>query len=161
MKIKVIRSFRRRKTVAAKITKYGMELRVPAFLPKTRVDYFVRLFSEKLRKKKVARTNKFLYQRASYLYKKFFKKNVENFSIYWSSKQRRIFGVCNHKERTIRISARLKKVPQWVLDYVILHELSHLSYPNHGKKFWQMVKQYPKTDRARGFLQGMNFLLDN
>jgi hypothetical protein len=56
---------------------------------------------------------------------------------------------------TIRISARLRGMPSWVLDYVLLHELAHLLQPRHGPQFWALLQGYPRTERARGFLEGV------
>ena len=52
----------------------------------------------------------------------------------------------------IRISSRLAKEPSWVLDYVIVHELAHLHVRGHSKAFWDLVNRYPLAERARGFL---------
>ncbi len=158
MKVRVVRSLRRKRTISGRVIDNLLELQIPAFLPQKEIDYFTRLFLKKLQKKNKVKTERFLTERASYLYKKYFGKNVEKFTVFWSKKQRKIFGICNHKRRIIRISSRLKKVPTWVLDYVILHELCHLVYPHHQKKFWQTVNQYPRTEKAKGFLLGMNFI---
>jgi len=161
VKVKIIRSCRRYKTVAGRLVNGVLELRIPAFLSAKEIEKFRRLFQQKLQAKKVVATDKFLAQRAKYLYRKFIGGKSGNlacrFSISWSVRQQKIFGICNWRKKTIRISARLKKVPRWVLDYVILHELVHLHYPHHGPKFWQLVNHYPRTERARGFLQGMEF----
>ena len=63
---------------------------------------------------------------------------------------------CTPSERTIRISQRLRDVPSWVLDYVLIHELAHLRVPGHGAAFWTLVRQYPKTERAIGYLEGLS-----
>lgn len=46
-------------------------------------------------------------------------------------------------------------MPPWVVDYVILHELTHLLQPGHGREFWSLLDSYPRTERARGFLEGV------
>jgi predicted metal-dependent hydrolase len=57
---------------------------------------------------------------------------------------------------TIRLSERLQGMPSWVIDYVLVHELAHLLVPGHGPDFWQWVKRYPRTERARGYLEGVS-----
>ena len=76
-------------------------------------------------------------------------------SITWVANQNSRWGSCTPADGTIRISTRLKGMPSWVLDYVILHELAHLLQPGHGREFWAMLKAYPRTDRARGYLEGV------
>ncbi len=66
--------------------------------------------------------------------------------------QHQRFGSCTPALGTIRLSDRLRKYPEWVLDYVIVHELAHLIHPNHSADFWAAVNAYPLTERARGFL---------
>ena len=46
-------------------------------------------------------------------------------------------------------------MPDWVLDYVLVHELAHLVVPGHGPQFWSLVDRYPRTERARGYLEGV------
>jgi hypothetical protein len=46
-------------------------------------------------------------------------------------------------------------MPPWVIDYVLVHELAHLLVPRHGLDFWALVDRYPRTERARGYLQGV------
>jgi predicted metal-dependent hydrolase len=47
-------------------------------------------------------------------------------------------------------------MPDWVVDYVLLHELAHLVVPSHSPKFWELVNRYPKAERARGYLEGIS-----
>jgi predicted metal-dependent hydrolase len=75
-------------------------------------------------------------------------------SVRWSSNQGRRWGSCTPSDRTIRISDRVRGMPRWVLDYVLLHELTHLLHAGHGPDFWAELDTYPHTARARGFLEG-------
>ena len=49
------------------------------------------------------------------------------------------WGVCNVKTKRITLNLELIKRDIKYLDYVIIHELSHLIYPNHSKDFWNLV----------------------
>lgn len=52
------------------------------------------------------------------------------------------WGVCNYKTKTITLNTQLLHYDIKYLDYVIIHELSHLIYPNHSKLFWNEVEKY-------------------
>lgn len=52
------------------------------------------------------------------------------------------WGVCNTKEKTITLNLELIKLNTKYLDYVIVHELCHLVYPNHSTNFWNLVNKY-------------------
>jgi predicted metal-dependent hydrolase len=58
-------------------------------------------------------------------------------------------------DRAIRVSDRLRDAPDYVLDYVLLHELAHLLVPGHGPDFWALLAPYPRLERARGYLEGV------
>lgn len=51
------------------------------------------------------------------------------------------WGVCNVKTKTITLNLELIKREVKYLDYVIVHELSHLIYANHSSKFWDLVEE--------------------
>lgn len=76
-------------------------------------------------------------------------------SVRWVSNQHFRWGSCTPDDGTIRISDRVRGMPEWVLDYVVLHELVHLIVPTHGSYFWALVGRYPKAERARGYLEGV------
>ena len=78
-------------------------------------------------------------------------------SVTWSSNQGRRWGSCTSIDGTIRISDRVRGMPAWVLDYVLMHELTHLLHAGHGPEFWATLAVYPRTERARGFLEGVAF----
>ncbi len=50
------------------------------------------------------------------------------------------WGVCNVKTHIITLNLELIKRDIKYLDYVIVHELSHLLYHDHGKGFWKCVE---------------------
>ena len=46
------------------------------------------------------------------------------------------------------------QVPEWVRDYVILHELAHRRHLNHSARFWQQVEQLcPDYEAAETWLR--------
>lgn len=77
-------------------------------------------------------------------------------SVRWVGNQNGRWGSCTPEDRTIRISERICRMPGWVVDYVVLHELAHLIVPTHGPRFWALVNRYPKAERARGYLEGVS-----
>lgn len=58
------------------------------------------------------------------------------------------WGVCNVKSKTVTLNSRLIEYPLEALDYVIVHELSHLIHFNHSSSFWKLVEKY-KPDYKR------------
>jgi predicted metal-dependent hydrolase len=75
-------------------------------------------------------------------------------SVRWVENQKQRWGSCTPGERSIRLSARLQGMPGWVVDYVLVHELSHLIEPGHDAAFWGWVDRYPQAERAKGYLLG-------
>jgi predicted metal-dependent hydrolase len=76
-------------------------------------------------------------------------------SIRYVTNQRRCYGSCTPRQGTIRISDEVARLPAWVRDYVIVHELAHLAEANHGPRFWKLVNRYTLTERARGYLMAL------
>lgn len=54
-------------------------------------------------------------------------------------KMRTRWGVCNTKKYTITLNTELLKKDISLIDYVIIHEMTHFFEPNHGKHFWELV----------------------
>ena len=51
------------------------------------------------------------------------------------------WGSCNSKG-VITLNKKLAKTPSICIDYVVVHELSHLVYMNHSPKFHKLVDKY-------------------
>ncbi len=51
------------------------------------------------------------------------------------------WGVCNTKTKVITLNLELMKREEKYLDYVIIHELSHLIHANHSTSFWSLVAE--------------------
>lgn len=152
MEIVIKRSPRRKKTIQARMVDGTMEVLAPAKISDAALaDHIIRLRA-RLEKRVALRDDSSLNARADYLNKKYFGGELSWNSISYSSRQEHRRGSCNFSKKTILISQRLARMPQWVEDYVIVHELAHLLQPNHGKRFKAIMQRYPLTERAIGFL---------
>lgn len=80
-------------------------------------------------------------------------------SVRWVGNQNSRWGSATPSEGTIRLSDKLRPMPQWVIDYVLLHELAHLLVPGHNAAFWKLLESYPDTGRAKAFLEGVAFAM--
>lgn len=61
--------------------------------------------------------------------------------------QRKKWGNCS-KEKNISLNWRLIKAPEFVIDYLIVHELVHTVVMSHTRKFWTLLKSYYPDYRA-------------
>jgi len=56
---------------------------------------------------------------------------------------RRQWGSCSSKNR-VSFNSHIIKLPIDVIQYIIIHELSHIRHKHHQKEFWQEVQRYCK-----------------
>ena len=77
-------------------------------------------------------------------------------SVGWTRPMRTRWASCTPDHGTIRVSERLRGVPGWVLDHVLVHELVHLREGNHGPAFRALEARYPRHERAVGYLEGLS-----
>lgn len=98
-----------------------------------------------------------LMERSLALSKQFLGSRAVPESVRWVSNQNSRWGSATPARRTIRISHHVQGMPEWVLDYVLLHELAHLIHPNHSPAFWAELDGYPKLESAKAFLEGASF----
>ena len=160
-KIELIRSSRRKKTVQAKLVNDILKIYLPEGLSEKEEKKWIKQMREYfLKKNKLIGDNKALRERADRLNKKYFNGKLK-FDIKYVNNQNKKFGSCTPKTGVIRISDRVSKMPSWVQDYVILHELTHIIHPNHSKKFWEQVDKYRYAERAKGYLIAVDMNRDN
>ena len=74
-------------------------------------------------------------------------------SVTWRVMRER-WGSCTTVDKTIRISERLNSAPDYVIRYVLFHELIHLRIAGHGDDFYEFLARYPEKVRAEAFLEG-------
>ncbi|AXT86724.1 metal-dependent hydrolase [Aeromicrobium sp. A1-2] len=132
---------------------------MPADLSKAEEDRHVRSLVGRLdrREQRVRPSDAELLDRAAELSRVWLEGRAVPLSVRWVSNQNTRWGSCSSGDRSIRLSDRLKGMPEWVVDYVLLHELAHLIEPNHSKRFWKLVEAYPHTAKAKGFLEGVSW----
>ncbi len=161
--IRVIRSARRKKTVAAKWDGDVVEIRAPANIREHELQEIIDKLTARLTKKRARKQHApddDLARRARHLNREYFDGELRFESVRYVTNQNHRFGSCTPAHGTIRLSDRLRRYPDWVLDYVIVHELAHLIHPNHSAAFWAAVNRYPLTERARGFLIAVSLVED-
>ncbi|MBX7235796.1 MAG: M48 family metallopeptidase [Caldilineales bacterium] len=157
MKVEVIRSDRRTKTISARLEGETLVVRAPVEISEQELAESIARLSARLERKRDARSlsDNELAVRAQQLNREYFAGRLRWQSIRWVTNQERRYGSCTPTNGRIRISHRVATLPAWVQDYVIVHELAHLQAPNHGPGFWQLVNRYPRSERARGYLMAL------
>jgi predicted metal-dependent hydrolase len=155
--IEVRRSRRRRRTVSAYREGGRTVVLIPASFSADEEARWVERMIGRLdagdRRRDV--TDEDLLARAAQLSRRYLGGHARPTSVRWVATMGRRWASCTPADSTIRVSDRLRDVPDHVLDYVLLHELAHLLVPGHGTAFWRLLASYPRLERARGFLDGL------
>ncbi|HEX6967343.1 MAG TPA: M48 family metallopeptidase [Micromonosporaceae bacterium] len=157
--VEVRRSQRRRRTVSAYRDGERVVVLIPDQFSRAEESEWVDRMLARLaaREERQRRSDAELLARAQRLINRYLKDqpDVVPASVRWVTNQNGRWGSCTPADRTIRISHRVQQMPDWVVDYVLMHELVHLVVPYHNARFWELVARYPKTERARGYLEGV------
>jgi predicted metal-dependent hydrolase len=155
--VEVRRSARRRRTVSAYRDGDKTVVMVPSRLSKAEEEQWVATILERLAERERRRrpSDDALFERARDLSRRYLDGRAEPATVRWVANQRTRWGSCTPDDGSIRLSTRLRGMPSWVVDYVLVHELAHLLVPGHGPRFWELVGRYPKAERARGYLEGV------
>lgn len=153
--VTVIRSSRRRKTSSARLVGGTIEVRVPSWVSAAEeAEIVADLVARVQRASALADPEIDLAERAHDLADRYDLPAPREIS--WSSKQQKRWASCTPANGTVRVSSRLRHVPAYVLDAVIVHELAHLVEPGHGARFQALIDRFPRNDRADGFLEAMS-----
>ncbi len=157
MEIKVIRSKRRKKTIEASLQDGVLVVRAPERVTQAELERAIASLRGRLDKRGAAQplSDQLLERRARELNRAHFGGELSWSSVRWVSNMDKRMGSCTSVDGSIRLSHRLAKMPAFVRDYVLVHELAHLAEPNHGPRFWELVNRYPRAERARGYLMAI------
>jgi predicted metal-dependent hydrolase len=158
--VEVRRSARRRRTVTAYREQGRTVVLIPAAFSPAEERRWVAQMVAKLQTREERRRRSLggdeeLMVRARVLSTAHLDGLAEPVSVRWVDNQQRRWGSCTPADRSIRLSSRLRSMPEYVVDYVLVHELVHLLEPGHDEAFWALVARYPRAERARGFLEGV------
>lgn len=80
--------------------------------------------------------------------RKIAEEKVKKFSKFYNANVRRIairnqssrWGSCS-KNGNLNFHYKIAILPDYLADYLVIHELCHLKEMNHSKKFWELVSQ--------------------
>lgn len=155
--IEVRRSARRRRTVSAYREGDRTVILIPARMSEAEEQRWVNVMLDKLAAQESKRMpgDSELAERAHRLSAQYLDGRASPTTVRWVTNQNTRWGSCTPSEGSIRLSHRLQGMPEYVIDYVLVHELAHLLVPGHGPRFWELLKAYPRTERARGYLEGV------
>lgn len=153
MEYTLIRS--KRRTVSLQVSEdLQIIVRAPLDMSVKEIEAFIAKHEKWIEKAKirVEKAPKFDEEEINELYKKakeILSVKVEYYSALMGLKPTHVsitraktrFGSCSSKGR-ICFSVYLFAYPEKAIDYVIVHELSHLKYLNHSKDFYSLIEKY-------------------
>jgi len=164
--VEVRRSARRTRTVAAFWEDGTAVVAIPARFTAAQEREWVQRMLEKLHRQGERRaasgrrrpaTDEALAAHAAQLSAKYLGGRSRPSAVRWVGNQNSRWGSATPADGTIRLSDKLRPMPQWVIDYVLLHELAHLLVASHSAAFWKLLEAYPETRRAKAFLEGVSY----
>ena len=159
-RIEIRFSARRKRSVSALREGDRIIVNAPKSISKTELDSIVTELVAKLDlRQAMSASHDELEKRArqlsiKYLHLDLFETHPKGVTVRWVSNQNSRWGSCTPATGTIRISHRLQKAPQYVIDAVVFHELIHLLEANHGPRFQVLMESFPKHKLAQEFLRG-------
>ena len=165
MDYRLVRS--KRKSLAIEVTpKLEIIVRAPLFLSKKQIEKFVSSHEkwaeeaiEKIKEKQKNRPPEPSLEEIEMLKKKakeVLPKRVEFYSQIMDIEPKGVkitsaktrFGSCSGKN-SLCFSYRLMLYPVEAIDYVVVHELAHIKYKNHGRQFYSLIEKYMPDYKER------------
>jgi predicted metal-dependent hydrolase len=153
---RVVRKERRRRSISAFRQGGVIEIHIPAKMSKRQeLEIIPEMIAMVLRREGRSRkTDLQLLEIGMELLAKYLPDfDVAPGSINWRNMSER-WGSCTTVDRTIRISDRLIGAPNYVLNYIIFHELIHLRIPGHDQDFYNYLNRFTDQQKCEAFLEG-------
>ncbi|MDT0189153.1 YgjP-like metallopeptidase domain-containing protein [Rothia terrae] len=164
--VEIVRSSRRTKTVSGAMNPDGsLRLLVPASSTRHDIEEYLQQLAPRImaraqqqgqRKRKFS-SDAYLVERAQYLIDTYLPEVSLPDEIRWVTNQKTRWGSATPATSRIRISHMIQGAPEYVVDYVLHHELCHFMHLDHGPQFKALEKRYPHLEKAQGFLDGVSF----
>jgi predicted metal-dependent hydrolase len=134
-----------------------LELLVPATMPHSEREHWAEVMTHRLQRRadRARPSDERLAERAKKLNERHFGGRLRWSSIGFADMER-LWGSCTFTDGAIRIARRAAALPEWVLDYLVMHELAHLVHSDHGAEFHELENLYPLTERAKGYLLALD-----
>lgn len=90
---------------------------------------------------------KFLFEQTNNYLIELFKQTAKHYQIFFNDvvvkkMGKGIWAKASYRNKIIYLSPYLIQLPKFMINYVFVHELCHLTYPNHQKPFWNLVSYY-------------------
>jgi predicted metal-dependent hydrolase len=156
---------KRVKNVNARLRGATLSVSAPAGMPDAKLEPLVRELARRLlRRAHAARVNEEedALALARKVAERFPKPPPSVDRVLFVTTQKARWGSYSPRTCTIRLNTALRRMPRWVLEAVVAHELAHAVHPNHSPAFWDLLRRVcPETDRAKAFLDGVSWLANN
>ncbi len=164
--VEIVRSSRRSKTVSGSMNPDGsIRLLVPASSTAHDIEEYLAQLAPKImeraqqqgKRKRKFSSDEYLIERAQYLIDTYLPEVTMPHEIRWVTNQSTRWGSATPATSRIRISHMIQGAPEYVVDYVLHHELCHFVFLDHGAGFKALEQRYPHLAKAQGFLDGVSF----
>ena len=159
-KVEVKRSKRAKRNVTAYRDNDKTVVTVPTRMAKRDIDAYVAELVNRLDDRDERSSSQAsLEQRARELSRKYlgqdlFETHKVPVKIRWVTNQNSRWGSCTPDEGSIRLSHRMQRMPSYVIDSVIVHELVHLLVTDHSPAFYELMNKFPQHEKAKAYLDG-------